>query len=165
MIAGLLAIGLILIASGLKGTNHALGQQVQTDFLGPGGFIAWAGAILAIGAIGYLPGMRTPSRYLLALLVVVAIVRNGGIWSNAQAAITQASSLGPAPSVAIAPGGSAGAGGGGGGGGGGGSAAGGGDGTTDALGNIASYTATGAAIGGPYGAAAGAAVGVLSEIF
>lgn len=163
MIAGLLAIGIILIASGLKGTNHALGQQVQADLLGQGGFLTWACAVMAIGALGYLPGLRTPSRYLLALLVVVVIVRNGGVWANAQSALQQASIQGPAPPVAIPD--PAGSSGGGGGGGSGGSGGGGGDDTGSAVSGIASDAAIGASIGGPYGAAAGAAYGVFDELF
>jgi hypothetical protein len=99
MVAGLLLIGLVLIATALKNTEHELAQQLQSDVLGAGGFAAWAGAILAIGAIGYVPGLRTTSRYLLALVGVVIIVRNNGVWANAQAALQGASAAGPAPSI------------------------------------------------------------------
>jgi hypothetical protein len=163
MIFGLLIIGMILLSTALKNTNHEFGQQLQSDVLGQGGFLAWIGAILAIGALGYLPGMRTPSHYLLGLLGVVVVVRNQGLFSNAQAALQNASGLGPAPAVptlstekqtSASAATSAASGG-----------AGGGSSAASALGTIASYTATGAAIGGPYGAAAGAVIGVISSLF
>lgn len=103
MIFGLLIIGLCLIASALKNTEHELGAQLQDDMLGADGFIAWAGAIMVIGAIGYVPVLRTPSRYLLALLATVLIVRNGGVFQSAENALTAASAAGPAPSIPTQP--------------------------------------------------------------
>lgn len=99
MVAGLLVIGLVLIASALKNTQHELGEQVQADILGTDGFLAWAGAILAIGAIGYIPGLRTSSRYLLLLLGTVMVVRNQGVFSQVQQALVTASAAGPAPAI------------------------------------------------------------------
>lgn len=100
MIFGLLLLGLLLIAVALKGTEHELGQRLQDDLLGADGFIAWIFAIMAIGALGYVPGLETASNYLLVLLMVVILVRNGGVWSQLQTALQQASAAGPAPSVA-----------------------------------------------------------------
>jgi hypothetical protein len=164
MIAGLILIGLMLIATALKNTQHELGQQFQTDLLGQDGFIAWAGAIMAIGAIGYIPGLRTASRYLLVLLGVVMVIRNGGVFANAEAALQGASAAGPAPSVVSPLIGST-AGTGSTAGGFGGSSSSGGSSAGSAIGTIATDTATGAAIGGPYGAAAGAAIGIISSVF
>lgn len=101
MIFGILIIGLLLIATALKGTEHELGQQLVYDFIGASGFIAWVGAILAIGAIGYIPGLRSPSRWMLALLATVMVVRNGGVFSQAQAALQGVSAAGPAPSIPV----------------------------------------------------------------
>lgn len=103
MLAAIFTIGLLLIVSAVKNTQHELGQQLQTDMLGQDGFMAWAGAILAIGAIGYVPGLRLTSRYLLALLAVVLIVRNGAVFAAAQTAITNASTAGPAPAIPTKP--------------------------------------------------------------
>lgn len=100
MVAGLLFLGLIMLASALQGTEHELAKQLQTDMVGTNGYLPWIGAIMAIGAIGYIPGMKTPSRTLLALLATVVIVRNGGVWANAQTALQGVSSAGPAPSIA-----------------------------------------------------------------
>lgn len=104
MILALLLAGFVLVASGLKGTNHELGQQLQQDVLGPGGFILWAAAIIGIGMIGFVPYLRQPSRYLLALLLVVVVLSNRGVFAQAQQALQGALSAGPAPSVPLAGG-------------------------------------------------------------
>jgi hypothetical protein len=99
MIFGIIIVGAVLIATALKNTQHELGQQLGMDLLGKDGFIAWAGAVLGLGAIGYLPGMQQTSRELLLLVAVVIVVRNGGLFSNVQQALLQASASGPAPSI------------------------------------------------------------------
>lgn len=99
MLPAIFVIGLVLISTGLKNTQHKLGEQLQRDLLGPNGFIAWAAAVIAIGCLGYIPGLRQSSRYLLLLLAVVMVVRNPGIFANVQTALVGASKLGPAPSV------------------------------------------------------------------
>ena len=99
MIFGILVIGLVLIASALKNTQHELGAQIATDVLGTDGFVAWAGAIMGIGAVGYIPGFKGPSRALLGLLLVVLVVRNGGLFSQLEAGIQGAEQAGPAPSI------------------------------------------------------------------
>lgn len=99
MLIALLIIGLMLISTSLQNTQHELGRQLQLDFLGSGGFLAWAAGIMAIGAIGLIPGLRSPSRYLLALIGVVFVVSNQGIFSGLQAALQGISASGPAPSI------------------------------------------------------------------
>lgn len=101
MIAGLLIVGMLLISSALKGTEHELGAQLQFDLLGKNGFIVWLMACLGLGVLGYIPALQRASRYLLALLCVVLLLRNGGVFANMQAALQSASAYGPAPSVSI----------------------------------------------------------------
>lgn len=105
MIFGLIMLGLLLIAVALKGTERELGQLIQSDMLGQDGFIVWIFAILALGAVGYIPGLETTSNYLLALLMTVVLLRNGGVWSQLRIALQEASAAGPAPST-IPPSGS-----------------------------------------------------------
>lgn len=103
MIFAIIITGILLIVSALKNTQHKLGEQLALDVLGKDGFLLWAICILAIGAIGWIPGLKPASRNLLWLLLVVILVRNGGIWANAETALQSASALGPAPSVAPKP--------------------------------------------------------------
>lgn len=100
MIGGILLVGLMLIASALKGTEKELAQQLQSDVLGTQGFIVWVLAIIGIGLVGYIPGLTKTSRYMLLLVAVVIVLKNGGLFQQAQLAIQQASQLGPAPSIA-----------------------------------------------------------------
>lgn len=97
MIVGILILGLLLIASSLQNTQNELGALLSRDLLGQQGFILWAVACVALGAIGYIPGLQTTSRNLILLLLVVVVLRNGGIWTNAQTALQIASAQGPAP--------------------------------------------------------------------
>jgi hypothetical protein len=103
MIFGLLVLGTLLIASGLKGTEHKLGQQIANDMLGTDGFIGWIAAFGAIGALGYIPKLEQPSRYLIALLVVVIVLRNGGVFQQAMTAIQTAAASGGSASVPAQP--------------------------------------------------------------
>jgi len=102
MVVGVLILGVLLISAGLKGTEHELGQQIAGDMLGTDGFIGWIAAIAVIGGLGYIPALETPSRYMLALLFVVIVLRNGGVFQQAQAAIQNAAYQGPAHSVQTA---------------------------------------------------------------
>jgi hypothetical protein len=103
MITGVLIIGALLVATGLKGTENKLGQQLANDILGTQGFIVWALAICLVGAIGYIPGLESASLWLLALLFTVILVRNAGVWNNLQQAILQASGQGASPGTAPVP--------------------------------------------------------------
>jgi hypothetical protein len=96
MIYGVLIFGMLLISAGLKGNANRLGQTLANDFIGPQGFIAWALAIGAIGAVGYIPGFEKPTRYFLVLLFVVLLLTNQGVFNEFQAAIQGVSTAGPA---------------------------------------------------------------------
>jgi len=103
MVIGIIIVGLMLLSAGLKGTEHELGQQLQNDLLGSSGFIGWALAIIGLGAIGYIPIFEKASKYLLLLLFIVIVVRNGGIFQQFQGAVQDAVATGPAPAVTPVP--------------------------------------------------------------
>lgn len=69
--------GLILIVSGAKGTQGALGAQLKQDFTGTNNFLFWIAAIGALGALGYVKELRTFSRYMMALVVLAIVLANG----------------------------------------------------------------------------------------
>jgi hypothetical protein len=68
-----LVIGLILIVSAFRGTSGQLFSALGTDVPAYG---IWAAAIVAVGVIGFVPGLKPVSRGLLALVLVVIILNN-----------------------------------------------------------------------------------------
>ncbi len=68
-----LFVGLIIAITTLRNTQGQLASALMTDVPH---YISWAAAIVATGAIGFIPGMKGTSRALLALILVVIILRN-----------------------------------------------------------------------------------------
>jgi hypothetical protein len=68
-----LLIGALLIIVAFNNSFGALATELETDVPG---YFKWAAAIAAILALGYIPGFRTPSRYLLGLVLLVLLLTN-----------------------------------------------------------------------------------------
>ena len=68
-----LLIGIVLIVSAVRNSQGALFTALEADVPK---FVIWAAAILAVGAIGVVPGLKPVSRWLLALVIVVIVVNN-----------------------------------------------------------------------------------------
>jgi type III secretory pathway component EscV len=68
-----LLIGALLIVTAFNNSFGTLATQLEGDIPG---FFKWAAAIAAILGLGYIPGFRTPSRYLLALVLMVILLAN-----------------------------------------------------------------------------------------
>lgn len=73
MILVLLFIGAILVVAAIRNSQGALFTALSTDVPG---FVTWAAAIFAVGAVGFVPGLRPVSRGLLALILTVIILKN-----------------------------------------------------------------------------------------
>lgn len=73
MILVVLVIGAILIVSAMRNTYGALFTALGQDVPH---FVVWAAAIVAVGAIGFIPGLKPISRGLLALVIIVLIFQN-----------------------------------------------------------------------------------------
>jgi phage-related protein len=69
----LVLIGAVLLIAAVRNTEGDLGNALVADVPG---FLKWALAIVAVGALGWVPGMRTISRWLLALVLVVLVLTN-----------------------------------------------------------------------------------------
>ncbi len=86
MIFVLLLLGLILIVAAIRNTQGTLFTALGADVPA---FFVWGAAILALGAIGFIPGLKPVSRGLLALVLVVLVLHNyQGIISGFQNAGT-----------------------------------------------------------------------------
>lgn len=68
-----LTIGIVLLVSALRGTYGALFADLRQDVPK---FTVWAAALIALGAIGYIPGIKPISRGLMTLVLVVIIMSN-----------------------------------------------------------------------------------------
>jgi hypothetical protein len=73
MIIVALLIGVVLVIAAIRGSQSTLFSALATDVPA---FVVWAAAIFAVGAIGFVPGLKTPSRLLLGLVIIVLIVNN-----------------------------------------------------------------------------------------
>jgi hypothetical protein len=69
----LLIVAAVLFVAAYRNTAGDLGTALTTD-VPP--FLVWAGALLAVGALGYIPGMRQISRGLLVLVLIVLVLTN-----------------------------------------------------------------------------------------
>jgi hypothetical protein len=69
----ILLIGAILVTVAIKGSQGTLFEALKEDVPA---FGVWAAAILALGVIGFVPGLKPVSRGLLALVIIVIIVNN-----------------------------------------------------------------------------------------
>jgi len=68
-----LIIGVVVLVAAIRDTHNDLFSALKTDVPG---FAVWGAAIIALAAIGFVPGLKPVSRGLLALVIVVLILVN-----------------------------------------------------------------------------------------
>lgn len=73
MILVALFVGVVLIVAAIRNSQGALFTALGTDVPG---YVVWAAALVAVGAVGYAPGLKPVSRGLLALVLIVIILNN-----------------------------------------------------------------------------------------
>lgn len=73
MILVALLIGAVLIVAAFRNTQGSLFSALEQDVPA---YVVWAAAIIALGAIGFVPGLKSISRGLMTLVLVVIILRN-----------------------------------------------------------------------------------------
>jgi hypothetical protein len=78
MTLALLIIGIVLFVAAIRNSQGALFSALKTDVPG---FVLWAAAIVAIGMVGYVKGLKPVSVALLVLVFVVLIL-NGSTLNN-----------------------------------------------------------------------------------
>lgn len=96
----LVVIGIALIVSAIRGTQGDLFILIQQDIVG---WIKWAAAIVAVGLLGYIPGFEWPARVLLALVLIVIVLANKGLFSSLSSQILAAAPSSPKQQTEIAP--------------------------------------------------------------
>ena len=84
----LLIIGIMMITSAVRGTQHCLVETVKGDFRGQGNFTYWVAALLLFGILGYSETLRPLSQALLVLVILVLFLTKGtGFFARFQQAI------------------------------------------------------------------------------
>lgn len=78
----LVIAGIVLTIAGVRNTHRALFSLLSNDFTGNNSFIWWALSILGIGAIGYVQNLRPLANAFLALLLIVLILANKGVFQQ-----------------------------------------------------------------------------------
>jgi hypothetical protein len=80
----LLTIGAVLLIAATRNSQDDLFALAKGDFTGPNNFIYWALSILAIGALGYIPRLKTLSVAFLTLVILALILnkKNASFISN-----------------------------------------------------------------------------------
>jgi hypothetical protein len=73
----LLIVGVFLVIAGVRNTQDVLFDLVKADFIGTDNFIFWFLAIVAIGALGYIPRLKPLSTAFLGLVIVVLFLKEG----------------------------------------------------------------------------------------
>lgn len=96
----LILIGAVLFVSALQNTQTQLASALEQDIPG---FTKWALAVVLIGALGWIPGFRTISRWLLALVLIVIVVKNyQGVISGLTNVVPQQATAAPTPAAQYA---------------------------------------------------------------
>lgn len=66
-------VGVLIAVAAWNNSFGALATELESDLPA---YFRWGAAIALILALGFIPGMKTPSRYLLALVAVVLLLTN-----------------------------------------------------------------------------------------
>lgn len=83
----LIIFGLLLTIAGARGTQSPLFGLLKGDFSGNGSFIWWAASIIGIGAVGYVSDLKKLANTFLALVLIVLILHNGGVFDKFTSAL------------------------------------------------------------------------------
>lgn len=91
-------VGIALIVSAFRNTQGQLGTLVAGDFSGSNSFLYWLAVAGILGAAGYVPTLRSPSRWFMGLLVIVLMLTQGkGFFSQLSSALSQSQSQAATP--------------------------------------------------------------------
>lgn len=89
----IIIIGAILIVTAYSGTYAQLATELESDVPA---YFKWGIALGLLVAAGYIPGFKTPVRWLLALVVLVIVLKN---WPNIQKSFSSFTGIQPPQST------------------------------------------------------------------
>ena len=96
----LIIAGVLLVVVGIRNTASQLGKLIVGDFTGPGNFFYWIAALLIIGLLGEIDELETPSRMMLALVLLALVLSNQGFFTKFVEQLKQGSAQAPPPGPA-----------------------------------------------------------------
>jgi hypothetical protein len=78
----LIIAGIVLAIAGVRNTHSALFSLLQNDFTGNRSFVWWSLSIIGIGAVGYVEDLKPLANAFLALLLIVLLIANKGVFKQ-----------------------------------------------------------------------------------
>lgn len=78
----LIFLGILFVVVGYRGTQGDLVELLKGDFTGQGNFIYWIVSIIVVGAVGYIPKLKSISDGFLVLILLVLFISNQGFFSQ-----------------------------------------------------------------------------------
>ena len=88
-------LGFLFIVAGMRDNVGALFGALEQDLIGPGGFLIWAGLLVAIWVGGEVLRIPGPAKLLMGLLIFVYIVKNPAAVSTAADQLSSATAAAP----------------------------------------------------------------------
>jgi hypothetical protein len=91
-----------MVITGVRNTYGDFASQLKADFTGPGNFTYWVASIGAVGAVGYVDKLRPFANMFMALIIIVMVLKNGGVFDKFRAALASGGTT-PAQTPSQAP--------------------------------------------------------------
>lgn len=94
MSLALLVIGIVFVVAAVRGTTsgeNGLFTLLRGDFTGSNNFLYWLLALGLVGAIGYIPKLKSFSTAFLVLVIVAILLSHKGFFADLQSAISSSS--------------------------------------------------------------------------
>lgn len=87
MSLALLVIGIVFVVAAVRGQTEELFSLLRGDFTGSNNFLYWLLALGLVGAIGYIPKLKSFSTTFLVLVIVAILLSHKGFFADLQSAI------------------------------------------------------------------------------
>lgn len=87
MSLALLVIGIVFVVSAVRGTSSDLFTLIHGDFTGQNNFLYWLLGLGLVGAIGYIPKLKSFSTAFLTLIIVAILLSHKGFFADLQSAL------------------------------------------------------------------------------
>jgi hypothetical protein len=79
-----LSAGIFFVIAGVRAQSANALKLLKGDLIGTDSYLVWIGAILLIGAIGYIDELKPIANSFLVLVVIVLLLSNGGFFTKLQ---------------------------------------------------------------------------------